>query len=339
MAAHNSTVERLPQLQHVRRNRALKRLAEAAVAPLLIGGAAVMALDFARRIFRRTHLFCPTRDPVISWRPEDYGVPRGKTEELWIETDDGEFLYAWYCRSENPIASALYCHGNTGNLTNTAFVIPYLLDSGINVLFFDYRGFGRSSGSPSLNGIIDDGVAAARLHEKIRPKRLPSILYGFSLGGSIAAQVIRRHSFDGLVLQSTFTSLPDITRVSFPRLPLHHFSGRLFDTLSIVRRLSVPVMIIHGGADEVCPPWMAHAMHEACAAEKKTLVMVDGGLHKDLWVRDPDSLVWAINRFVTEVPLGGRIIDVPPSALDHVIDAAFRGLRRFLRRHPAQQPL
>ena len=64
-----------------------------------------------RRIFRRMQLFCPTREPLISWIPEDYGVPPGRTEELWIETDDGEFLYAWYCRAENPIASALYFHG------------------------------------------------------------------------------------------------------------------------------------------------------------------------------------------------------------------------------------
>ena len=55
---------------------------------------------------------------------------RGRSEELWIETDDGEYLYGWYCRAENPVASALYFHGNTGNLTNTAFTIPHLLRSG-----------------------------------------------------------------------------------------------------------------------------------------------------------------------------------------------------------------
>src|SRR5437763_1295539 len=121
-----------------------------------------MALDAARRIFRRMQLFCPSRQPEKSWNPEDYGIPPGVTEELWIETDDGEFLYAWYCRAENPIASALYFHGNTGNLTTTAFTIPHMLRAGISVLYVDYRGFGRSTGSPSFNGIIEDGVAAAR---------------------------------------------------------------------------------------------------------------------------------------------------------------------------------
>ena len=323
----------------MRRKRAFERLTQAATGPLLIGGATVIVLEFARRLFRRMKLFCPTREPLISWNPEDYGIPADRTREVWIETDDGEFLHAWYCRAEKPIASALYCHGNTGNLTNIAHLMPHLLASGVNVLLFDYRGFGRSTGSPTMNGIVEDGVCAARMHEKIRPKHLPSIIYGYSLGGAIAAQVLRRHSFDGLMLQSTFTTLPDITRVAFPRWPLHVVSGRLFDTLSVVRKLHIPMLIMHGGADEVCPPWMAQALLDSCPAENKKLVLVDSGLHKDLWLRDPDSLVWAINRFATELPLSPRVIEAPASALDHVIDAAFRSLRRMIRRHPAQQPL
>ena len=326
-------------LRRVQRKLAIKRLTEAVAAPLLIGGLTVMALDLGRRMFRRMQLFCPTRQPLASWNPEDYGVPPGRAEELWIETNDGEYLYGWYCRAENPVASALYCHGNTGNLTNTAFTIPHLLAGGVNVLFFDYRGFGRSTGTPSFNGIVDDGVAAARVHEKIRPKDVPSILYGYSLGGSIAAQVVRRHSFDALVLQSTFTNLPDITRVTFPRIPLHLVSGRLFDTLSIVGKLSMPVLIIHGASDEVCPCWMAHALHDGCTSAKKELLIIDGGLHKDLWLRDPDTLVRTIHAFARNVAPSEQAIEAPPSAFDHAIDAAFRSVRRLLRRHPAQQPL
>src|SRR3954464_13572692 len=109
--------------------------------------------------------------------------------------------------------------------------MPHLLDAGINVLLFDYRGFGRSSGSASLSGIIDDGVTAARMHEKLRPKNIPSILYSDGLGGAIAAQVIRRHPFEGRILQATFTNLPDIARVTFPRVPLHHVRGGVLNKL------------------------------------------------------------------------------------------------------------
>jgi len=270
--------------------------------PLIIGGAAITAIDVARRIFRRSQLFAPSPDPARSWDPADYGVPPEAVEEHRIETPDGETLYGWYCRSPHPVASAVFCHGNRGNLTTSADVIPHLLAAGINVLFFDYRGFGRSTGVPSINGIVSDGVTAARFHDKIRPKSLPSILYGYSLGGAVAAQVIKRHAFDALILQSTFTSLPGITRVLFRRLPLHLVAGNLFDTLSIIRRLTIPLLIIHGEADEVVPCAMAHELFEACTAAKKKLEIVDGGQHKDLYQRDCDSLVWSINRFAVSLP-------------------------------------
>lgn len=322
----------------MRRKKEIAQLTDTA-SSLLIGGAVLLALDVGRRLFRRAQLFEPERNPVRSWNPEDYGLPRERTEELWFETDDGEMLFGWYCRSEHPIASALYCHGNTGNLSNTAHVMPYLLDAGINVLLFDYRGFGRSSGSPSLSGIIDDGVTAARLHEKIRPKNLPSILYGYSLGGAIAGQIIRRHPFDGLILQSTFTNLPDIARVTFPRVPLHLISGRLFDTLEVVRDLTVPMLIIHGKTDEVCPAWMAQQLHDSCGASTKRLVLVDGGLHKDLFERpDAQNLVWEINRFATELQSTPHVVQHKPSAAELLLDRALRFVRRH-RRRLVQQPL
>lgn len=310
-----------------------RELARTAKQSLLIGGVAFAAADLARRVFRRMQLFCPERKPVKSWDPADYGIPRDRVEEQWFETPDGEMLYGWYCRAEKPIASAVFCHGNTGNLTTVAELIPWLLEAGYNVLYFDYRGFGRSTGYASIAGVIADGVTAARHHEKIRPKELPSILYGYSLGGAVAAQVIRHHPFDGLILHSTFTSLPDITRVTWPRLPLHVFAGDFFDSLAVMKKIRVPVLILHGTADEVIPCWMAHSLYDACTAPKR-LYTVPGGLHKDLFVRDSDSLVWAINQFIYDLPVGAaqHQADAQYGPVDEIIDSAFRYVRRFLRR-------
>ncbi len=264
----------------------------------MIGGATVVVLDIVRRIFRATQLFNPARHPVISWNPDDYGIPRDQAEEVWIETNDRECLHGWYLRAKNPIASSLYCHGNTGNLTNVAHLMPHLLDSGFNILLWDYRGYGQSSGWATIRGVVNDTVAAARFHDAIRPKHLPSILFGYSLGGAIAAQVVRRHLFDGLILQSTFTTLPDIARVTFPRFPVHLMSGRAFDTLRVLRELHCPLLILHGTHDEACPAWMADRMHELCGAPKKMIYLVEGGLHKDLWDRDASGMVAALHQFV-----------------------------------------
>jgi len=292
----------------------------------------MLAADIARRVYRRTQIFCPSREPVKSWNPTDYGIPDGAVEEHWIETPDGELLHAWYCRAEQPVASGVFCHGNTGNLTISADVIPHLLNAGFNVLFFDYRGFGRSSGRASYAGVISDGVTAARYHDTIRPPSLPSVLYGFSLGGAIAAQVIRRHPFDGLILQSTFTSLPSITRVLYPKLPLHLLAGDLFNTLSVIRNLQVPLLVLHGTEDEVCPCSMAHEIFDACKAPKR-IHRIEGGLHKDLFTRDPDTLVWAISQFIAELPKNHHADSVEGSPkLEQLAATVLRMLRRAIRR-------
>jgi len=265
--------------------------------PLLVGGAGVVALEVARRLFRIAQLFRPSRDPVVTWNPEDYGIPREQTEEVWIETEDGVSLYGWYLRAKNPIASALYCHGNTGNLTNPAHLMPHLLECGVNILLFDYRGYGKSSGRATVGGVMDDTLAAARYHDAIRPKHLPSLLFGFSLGGAIAAQVVGQHRFDGLILQSTFSTLPDVTRVAFPRLPLHLISGWAFDTVKALKSLRIPVLILHGTKDEACPCWMANTMFEACASPSKEIYRVEGGQHKDLWDRDGTAMAAVVHRF------------------------------------------
>lgn len=324
-----------------RRRKSRKRKDRDLVMPLIAaGGALLTAAEIARRVYRHTQLFLPSPEPVKSWNPADYGIPPGAVEEQWFETPDGEELYGWYCRSKKPIASALFCHGNTGNLTVSADIIPHLLDAGINVLFFDYRGFGKSTGTASINGVVSDGITAARFHHKIRPKNVPSILYGFSLGGAVAAQVIKRHPFDGLILQSTFTSLPDITRVLFPTIPLHLLAGNLFNTLSVVKRLTVPLLVIHGADDEVAPSWMAHELHHHCVAEKKAIHIVDAGMHKDLYIRDRDSLVWTINRFATGLPRNTREIPLEKAPrTEEWVDAALRFIRRSVRRRMASQSL
>jgi uncharacterized protein len=311
----------------VRRGKQVRQIA----VPLIVSGtAAIVAFDVGRRIFRHAQLFAPSPKPSKSWDPADYGIPREAVEEHRFETPDGEVLYGWYCRAPRPIASTVFCHGNKGNLTTSADVIPHLLAAGINAFFFDYRGFGRSTGIPSINGIVSDGLTAARFHDTIRPKSMPSILYGYSLGGAVAAQVIKDHAFDGLILQSTFTSLPSITRVLFPRLPVHLFAGNFFDTLGAVRRLTIPLLVIHGESDEVVPCSMAREIYDSCATTKRIKV-VNGGLHKDLWIRDSDSLVWAINRFATELPVGSRLAN-HTSQTPSPVDSALRQIRRALRR-------
>lgn len=302
--------------------------------PLLVGGLAVLAAELGLQSYRHSHIFVPSDQPEKSWDPADYGIPRDAVTEHWIETPDGEMLNAWYCRTEKPVASALFCHGNTGNLTTSADVVPHLLAAGFNVLVFDYRGFGRSSGKVTYAGVISDGVTAARFHDRIRPAHLPSVLYGFSLGGAVGAQVLRRHVFDAVILQSTFSSLTSLTRVLHPRVPLHLLAGDLFNTLDVIRRLTIPLLVLHGTEDETCPSWMGHELHDHCPAPMKRIHAVEGGMHKDLFQRDPDSLVWAISQFLADLPRDERqafSVEETPR-IEQWKASALRAWRRIFRR-------
>ena len=310
--------------------------------PLVVGGTVLLAAGLGRRLYRRTQIFNPSPNPERGWDPTAYGIPAEGWEEHWIETPDGEDLYAWYCRAKNPVASALFCHGNRGNLTVSADVVPHLLRANLNVLMFDYRGYGKSSGTPSYEGVLDDSVTAARFHDSLRPEGLPSILYGYSLGGAVAGQVVRRHPFDGLILQSTFTSLTAMARVLHPRAPLHLLAGNLFDTLDSVRKLKIPMLVIHGSADDAVPSSMAQDLFDAGQSPKR-IHIVEGGLHGDLFTRDPDAVVRAIAEFLAEVPEHPRDYPIePPSKLEEAVDAVLHILRDAIRpardTTPAKKP-
>ncbi|MGA7615695.1 MAG: alpha/beta hydrolase [Thermoanaerobaculia bacterium] len=272
--------------------------------PLILAALGVVGFtggaEFFRRLFRNSQLFCPEAEPLISWDPRDYGFDPERVEEVRFRADDDTLLTGWYCRAADPIGSGLYCHGNTGNFTKDLAALRRFVDDGLNVLVFDYRGFGRSEGRPTIRGVVRDAHAAAELHERIRPAHLPSLLYGFSLGGAVAAQIVRDHPFDALVLQSTFTNLPEMTRTIFPNLPLHILAGHDFDTLSIVESLEIPLLVIHGTADEMIPCSMGETLHERCATARP-IEIIENGMHSDLFDIQGDRIVDVIRNLALDL--------------------------------------
>jgi alpha-beta hydrolase superfamily lysophospholipase len=271
------------------------------LASLLTGSLVLLALEISRRAFRRRQLFAPSREPLISWNPSDYGIPAEAVHELEIRPDGRRALHGWYCSARQPVASVLFFHGNAGNLTSTAHMIPPLLGIGVNVLMFDYAGFGRSAGRPDVGRVLEDGLAAARMHDTLRPATLPSIAWGFSLGGAIAAEIATRFRFDALILQSTFTSLRAMARLLFPKLAVHRLSGNVLDTTGSLRRLELPLLLIHGGADEVVPHAMSRQIFEEYGGPK-TMHIFEGRVHKDLFQPARAEVIETIREFVLSLP-------------------------------------
>src|SRR6185436_15856470 len=145
----------------------------------------------------------------------------------------------------------LICHGNGGNVSHRLGLCGALLETGASVFVFDYRGYGRSEGRPGEEGTYLDAQAA---HAWLRQKGFRSegiIAYGESLGGAVVSELALRETLGGVVLQSTFTSMPEIGAEVFPWLPVRLISTIKYATQSKLPRIRVPVLVMHSRADDL----------------------------------------------------------------------------------------
>lgn len=152
-------------------------------------------------------LFFPSKHPAGNWNPSGL-----KFEDVWFKADDSTQLHGWYCPCEKPRATILIAHGNAGHVASRAAWLKYLQTTlRVSTFMFDYRGYGRSEGTPSVEGVIKDAKAARKkLSELTGVKSSEMLLMGESLGGAIVVQLASDSAPRGLILQSTFSPLRDV---------------------------------------------------------------------------------------------------------------------------------
>jgi len=204
------------------------------------------------RWFEHSQVYHPDR--VLVTTGAELGRP---FEDVWFGADDGVKLNGWFfpANTNSPRAqfALLVCHGNAGNITHRLDTCAALLATGVNVLLFDYRGYGRSTGRPSEDGTYRDAQAAYQWLRLRGFQGTNIIVFGESLGGGVAAELAVREPVGGLVLQSTFTSVPDMAAELFPWFPARRLATIRYDTRSKLPRLHVPVLVMHSRVDEIVP--------------------------------------------------------------------------------------
>ena len=190
-------------------------------------------------------------------------------------------MHGWWLPSPRANAPALlYLHGARWNLTGSVGRIERWRSLGFSVLAIDYRGFGESSDvAPTEASAYEDAEAAWDRLARIAPGR-PRYIVGHSLGGAVAVEIARRHpEAAGLVLESTFTSVPDmVAQSSWGFLPVGLILTQKFDALSRIGDVKVPVVIAHGTRDDVVPFRMGEELFNA-AHEPKRFIRVEGAGH------------------------------------------------------------
>lgn len=249
-------------------------------------------------------LFFPDRaDPGAP--PELAGV-RGET--VTVTTEDGVSLRSWWYRVSGDGPALLLLHGNAGSIAGRAPIARGLLERGLSVLLLEYRGYGGNEGTPTVEGIVRDGRAGyAWLRDRVGSAG-DVVIFGRSLGGAVAAQVVGEDEPAGLILESTFTSLREMAEAAYSLLPSFVFVrlGGLLDTRSAVRDLELPTLVVHGGRDRLIPPSMGREIHEA-AGEGAEWLEVEGADHNDVFLVGGDAYFDALADFARRAAgRGGR---------------------------------
>jgi len=238
----------------------------------------------------REIVFRPVTEPWSGYSPEIL-----REEEVWIPVGAaGERLHGWWLAAPGERDTLVYFHGARVDLTGSVYRLRAFRGAGYNVLAIDYRGFGRSSaGLPSEQSVYEDARAAWRWLEARAPEPGRRILYGHSLGGAIAAEVaLREGGAAALVVESAFTSVPDMSVLGF-------LATQRLDLVDKLARLDLPVLIVHGAEDGLVPPEMAQRLFEAARGPKR-LLLVDGAGHRLVALRAGGALYDALREITAQ---------------------------------------
>ncbi len=257
--------------------------------------AAFLACVLLLMIFEERLIFHPTRHPHGDWQPAGLAV-----EDAHFHSADGTALHGWFVEHDTPRAVVLFCHGNAGNVTHRADTLRVLhRELRLSVLVFDYRGYGRSKGRPHEAGVLADARAArAWLAERTGVPASEIVLLGRSLGGGVAVDLAAGDGARALILESTFTSLPDVAAGFYPWAPVHWLMRTRLDSKSKIAKFSGPVLQSHGDADEIVPFRLGQQLYEAIPHDDKRLVTLPGRMHND---PQPVTYYRELERFLEHV--------------------------------------
>jgi len=242
-------------------------------------------------------IFFPSRYPEGDWSPA--GIP---IEDAWFEAPDGTKLHGWYVPRKDAKATVLFSHGNGGNITHRIDLLRALHKQvGVSVLMFDYRGYGRSGGKPNEAGILADARAArAWLAKREGIAEHDIVMMGESLGGAVAVDLAARDGARGLVLQSTFSSLPDVAACHYAWLPVRWAMRTRLDSCSKIGDYHGPLLQSHGDADTIVPFACGRRLFDA-ANEPKQFVVIRDRDHNDPL---PGDYFDALAAFLARLPAG-----------------------------------
>ncbi len=230
---------------------------------------------------------------TLTMIPADIGLTY---QDVSIETTDGVTLHGWFIAGQSSQV-LLFFHGNAGNISHRLDSIRQFHSLGLSILIIDYRGYGQSAGRTTEMGMYRDADAAWRyLIESRGIVANDIVIFGRSLGGSVASRLASENQPLALIVESSFTSIPDIAQDLYPWLPARWLSRLNHATREYVRDVRCPILVIHSRDDEIIPFRHGETIF-ASANEPRTLLTLRGG-HNDAFLIDESAYVEGLRTFL-----------------------------------------
>ena len=206
-----------------------------------------------------------------------------KYEEVFVRTIDREKLHGYFLPAAvETDHTIIYLHGNAENVSSWyEACVEIQKHVNVNALIVDYRGYGKSTGNPTIEGVINDALATYDflIERKISPENIS--VYGRSIGGAVALELASKRTVKSVVVQSSFTSLMDIGKELYPFVPQSLINVRFWNSVELIKRIQIPVLISHGDRDEIVPVSHSYKLFEAANNPKK-LIILKGAAHNDI---------------------------------------------------------
>ncbi|MCA1961361.1 MAG: alpha/beta hydrolase [Desulfomonile sp.] len=255
-----------------------------------------LASDALDRLIE-SQIFFP--DPNLGYSPADFGL---EFEDVWLETTDRVRLHGWHFPAGKTRPLLLFCHGNAGNISHRLDNIQRLLEKGIGVFIFDYRGYGRSEGRITERGFYLDADAAYEYaRARASADRIKLVIFGRSLGGIAAVYLASKGTCDGVILESTFTNVKAMAREHFlfpvPGIGLE----KRLDALGRIRKVKAPILFFHGDRDDIVPIRIGRELFDAAPPAKEFVTLVGAG-HNDTYLLGGEAYFDRFARFIEELP-------------------------------------
>ena len=213
------------------------------------------------------------------WKPTSF-----QFEDVNFTSADGTKLHGWFMPHANSTRAILYCHGNGEDVASIGELAAHLSrELQASVFVFDYRGYGRSEGTPNEAGCIADGIAAQEWLAKrtnMRPNKV--VVMGRSLGSAVATAIAAERGARALILESAFPTMPDVAALHYSWLPVRWIMKNRYDNLARIKHYDAPLLQSHGIADRLIPIQLAQTLFDASPSAQKEWLAFDHLGHNDL---------------------------------------------------------